>query len=177
MTLFLSILTIAVLSIIIYQDFKFRGIWFLTLPVLFIVIGCNGYFTIGLENILMNVLTNFLIVVLIFVLLIVYFYVRKRSIKQLFRIYLGVGDVGFLISITPAFSTLNYLLFLTMGFTLGLVTWLIVCLVKKDFTLKAPLAGLLAIFLVLTIIAVLLKGYNLYNDNIVFESIYNLTID
>ena len=156
---------IAILLVLVYQDFKSRAIsWFL-IPLLLIVGVINALMTINIEEFtifsgvnLLLVLVNLLGVTLIISL-------KERKIKNIINTYLGLGDVLFFIVLTTLFSPINFVVFFIGSIFLITLIYGGVILFRKQQNTLIPLAGAMS----LVLIAVLLvqqftTSFHLYQD-------------
>ena len=128
---------IAILANILYQDFRYREIWWFTPPLLLI----GGiiyqwerlnweYF--GFNLLFISVLVGFLIV-----------YVRLRfGSNNLFKDYFGLGDVFLLLAITPLFAFPFFIYFFTAGTLVSLIGYFVLTLFKAQKSI--PYAGYLS---------------------------------
>lgn len=86
-----------ILIIVCLQDMRTRSIWWF-LPILIFVGGCIQYAT---ETLFSSILLNTLFIVVLLGLLSVYVHFRfQQPIRQLTN-YFGLGDILFILSITP----------------------------------------------------------------------------
>lgn len=139
------ILALAALAIIAVQDFKFRAIHWVTLPVLFCMLVLKTNFQIEKNIIIESTLLNFSFVFFQILILMIYFTVRKRHFEKVINTYLGLGDVLFLLAIAPALGFGNYLLFLVTSLLLTLLFFPLYTYFRKVKSPEIPLAGIQAI--------------------------------
>ena len=131
---------------IVYQDFKQRAIsWYWPVLLLLSSFYC-GWLTSGKEmffNAVMNLF--FLLVVLLCVTL--YFSLKSKKLISVFDVFVGWGDVLFLVALVPLFHPLDYVLF----YTLSTIVSLFVALVMKGK--EIPFAGILSALLLFVFVA------------------------
>ena len=161
----LLVILIAILLVLVYQDFKSRAIsWFL-IPILLMVVVINALMTINIEELtiflginLILVLVNLLGVTLIISL-------KEKRLKNIINSYLGLGDVLFFLVLTTLFSPINFVIFFIGSIFLVTLIYGGVMLFSKQKKTLIPLAGAMS----LVLIAVLLvqqftTSFNLYQD-------------
>ncbi len=73
---------------------------------------------------------------------------------------MGIGDLFFFISVIPFFALHNYILFFITGMFFSIVGFLIIRLVVK--TDLVPLAGLLALYLLILMVISYVTKYDLF---------------
>lgn len=155
--------------IIIYQDFKERAISAWTLPLIFIIGICLAW-----SNNLWQLWFLYFNVIFIGIQLLgvsFYFSLKQREWINITQRYLGIGDIGFFIAITPLFAPVHFCLFFIGALILILLGAGAYHLsIKKLKTI--PLAGAMSICWFLY--SLLLSYYNLssYNDWDLLQYIY-----
>ncbi|MCH8331489.1 MAG: hypothetical protein IH946_08950 [Bacteroidetes bacterium] len=136
-----------ILCIIAYQDLRFRAIHWITLPSLFALLLFRAIINIPFTELAVEIMQNLLFVGLQIGILFIYVLFHFRQPNKFFVKFLGFGDVLFLIVITVGFITSNFILFLTSGYMIAVLSYSFIRIWnKKQITI--PLAGILAIFLV-----------------------------
>jgi len=185
MKTFAYILVLIILSIIVYQDFKYKAVsWFL-FPVLFVPPLYLGFVQVGWERLWMYFVTNFGFLLIQFLLLIIYLSIKNKKITILTKGYLGLGDILFLIVLCLFFSSVNYILFYLFSLIAILIAYLlyntfrsacrreVVCNFstagvnsrqKNLFKEEIPLAGGIALILICLIL------FKFINQNVDFYS-------
>jgi hypothetical protein len=135
------IITIFVLLVIIWQDLRLRAIHWLTLPILFSGLSLLNY-PISLQSILQNIL--FIGVVMIFVS--IYVSIRNRKFINLTKRHFGLGDILFLIAITPVSESYLFMLLFISGTICTLIITFIRMAIKPQRNI--PFAGYFSFFLI-----------------------------
>lgn len=139
---------IAILIMIVYQDFRYREIWWFTPPLLFISGLIYQWKQLNWEHFFFNLL--FISFVLSF--LVVYIRIRFSS-KNLFKEYFGLGDALVLLALTPLFAFPFFIYFFTAGTIISLAGFFLTTLFVKS-TKSIPYAGYISLctiaFLLLT---------------------------
>jgi len=136
----------------LYQDLKYRAIYWWLFPILSLLLACRSLEAITLSGILKQALQSAIFLLLQFTALTVYLSFKERKLTNIFNGFFGLGDLLFLVSITFGFSFLNYILFYLSSLTLIILFTAILNNINKKSTEKIPLAGyqaLLAIVLMM----------------------------
>lgn len=132
------------LGFIIFQDLKNRAIHVLLPISIFLIALAINYLSDHL-NFLMCI-TNIGFVVVNIVGLTLYFSLKNRKLINPIDSMIGLGDILFLISITPLFSLKSYILLFIVGMAFSLVLHLIINVLRKQNSV--PLAGYLSIYFI-----------------------------
>jgi len=147
-----SLLSIIPASIIFYQDLKHRAISWWTLPLLAITLGLESYSKNDLSVLYTNIGINLCVLVIQFLVVWIYFSFKNKKITNIFHAYIGIGDVLFLVAITPFFNPIHFLAFEIIGLIFVLLGSLFYGLRKENWEFKIPLAGIFALLLIITVI-------------------------
>lgn len=143
MELICHIALLILCAIAFYQDWKFRAISWMVFPLLLIT-------TLALFKIadirLLTIGFNLFFLGTILLCLFIYISLQRKKLTNIFKSDLGIGDVLFLIAITPLFIDRNFVLFFITGMLLSGIVHLI--LYTKTQNAKIPLAGYLALYLI-----------------------------
>nr|WP_294862127.1 prepilin peptidase [uncultured Fluviicola sp.] len=142
---------ILILISILYQDFRYREIWWFTPPLLLIGGLIYKWETLNWQYFLFNFL--FISVVISF--LVVYVRIRFKS-NNLFKDYFGLGDVLVLLAITPIFGFPFFIYFFTCSTIISLIGYILFSLFKAQKSI--PYAGYISLC---TIAFLLLVHYQL----------------
>ncbi|WP_430405611.1 prepilin peptidase [Fluviicola sp.] len=129
---------ILILVSILYQDFRYREIWWFTPPLLLIGGLIYNWETLNWQHFLFNFL--FISVVISF--LVVYVRIRFKS-SNLFKDYFGLGDVLVLLAITPLFGFPFFIYFFTCSTIISLIGYLLFSLFKAQKSI--PYAGYISL--------------------------------
>lgn len=134
---------IILLGISFYQDWKYRAISWMIFPMLLTVAAILFWqANIPVRVILVN--CAFLTVVL--GCLFLYISIKRGRLTNIFKADFGLGDVLFLIAITPLFVDRNYILFFISGMFLSALFHVLIASGKGS--VKIPLAGYLAVYII-----------------------------
>ncbi len=156
----LSILFIS-FGIILYQDIRYRQIH-IGLPILIFAI--IVYMNIEIIS-LAEILKSALFIAINFGAITIYFSIKNSKIENPFSSYVGMGDLVFLVAVTPMFSFRNYMLFFISGMIFSLVLYGI--FQNKDNQQTIPLAGYLSLYIMLLMIPNQFFSTNIFYDFIV----------
>jgi hypothetical protein len=167
------IILLLTFATVLYQDFKWRAIFAYLPLVIYISSLVWGYTLLSFHEIIVFSLTNLCISAFQFCLLYVYIRLTKAPQASFFDSYIGVGDVLFIAAITPLFSPLNFVVFNLTAFLIISILYLITNKLISIKNKHIPLAGLLSLFLIITLITCiyLKQTYTPYNDNMIMELI------
>lgn len=134
----LLIPVLILLTIVIYQDFRFREIWWFTPPLLF-----AGGILMNWNHLEWKQLAfNGAFIVVMLVLLLIYVWFRFKSLN-LFREYFGIGDALILLAIAPFFDFPFFIYFFTGATIISLIGHGVISLFKAQKTI--PYAGYVSI--------------------------------
>ena len=156
----INIFLVIILIWITYQDIRNRHVHVFLLIALFSAAVIINYFSNNLNYFEALKIVGF--VLLNMVGLTIYFSLKSRKLINPIDKFLGLGDVIFLISITPIFTLKRYMAY----FITGLLFSLLVHMLFKNFVTDktVPLAGYLSIYLIVLILVNLVLDYNLFVD-------------
>lgn len=169
----LNIIIIILLASISYQDIKHREINWLLFPLLVIAFVIQACLRYPIIVYLRTCGINISLLIVQICLLTFYYLLKGRNFKSIINTSLGLGDLILLISMSFAFTTVNYILFYLTSLIFSLITWTFL----KSFTLKnsklIPLAGLISIYTIIIIIVdILSHHFDRLNDNYLIQLIY-----
>lgn len=131
--------------IIFYQDIRCRAISWWTLPFLFVTLLPEGLASNSLMLLLENGTINLAVFIVELLFVFIYFSIKNKNLTNIFKSYLGLGDVLFFVVITPFFHPMYFVLFQIVSLLIILIFSLGYGFKKKDWTFKIPLAGILSI--------------------------------
>ena len=126
-----------------YEDLKYRGIQWWLFPLLGMFSMGYSYLRFQSFDFLESIPWSLIISVLLLTSVVGLHWLKTRTpINK----SLGMGDLLFLVAITPLFSTLEYLIFLSISFIGAGILHLLVQLIKRSNTV--PLAGYQSLVLI-----------------------------
>ena len=135
----------------IYQDYKFRAIsWFL-FPLLAILLIIRGVLIINFLNYIKIISINILFLLIQFSLVYIYFRIKSIKFMELFKKVIGPGDILFITIASFAFSFVNFIIYQVLTLFIILSIFLLLKLLSVQFKKFIPLAGAMAISLIMFI--------------------------
>ena len=146
MSILINALIIGSLSIIAFQDFKERKVWFFLFPLFGILGGLLFYRSSHLSFFWISIALNLIIVmVIIFMNYLISKFLFK---KDFFKEAIGLGDLLFFVCFTCCFPTMTfvYLFVFSILFTL-ILFWKLNKMRKSEYS-TVPLAGSMGLFLI-----------------------------
>ncbi len=141
-----------VLGVIVYQDFKYRAVYWICFPVLAVVFCIDKILDSGLQSLLTDSLFSVGFLLLQLLVLWLYFIIKYRKSINLTNGYLGWGDILFLLAVCFYLSPVNYIVFYVVSLVIAIVFALIMRLLSKKDELTIPLAGIQALLFMLVLI-------------------------
>ncbi|WP_299254054.1 hypothetical protein [uncultured Aquimarina sp.] len=156
----IQIIIILLFTLVFIQDLKLRAIHIL-LPIFILIFGLISYFNNGYSAI--GLLYSFTFLIITFGGLYLYLSVKNKRLTNPFKKNMGLGDVLFFVAIIPFFSSYNYILFFITGMLFSILGFLVIKLVVK--TDLVPLAGLLALYLILLKIGSYISDFDVFFTN------------
>ncbi|MEX1193174.1 MAG: hypothetical protein WED10_00035 [Brumimicrobium sp.] len=158
----LLITILFIFGIIVFQDFKSRSIHWLLLPFLFV-----GLLFYTIESIsFVDILFNLLFISIIIGSLILYLRIRQKEWVNPTKEFFGLGDILFLVAITPSENTKNFMFLFISGTIFSLLMTLLLRLMSTKFEI-IPYAGMFSIFMMLFLV------YTYFNPQFSFYKLIN----
>jgi hypothetical protein len=171
--LVINLIIILLLSLIIYQDFKHRAIHWFIFPILFLMFLIYGLTRIPLIIYLKDCAFNLFFLLIQMLLLSVYYYLRGLSFKSILNEIMGLADIVLLVSMTFAFSIINFIAFYLSAMIFSLLVWLILQFIPTQKKNLVPLAGLISFYLALIVLVnIFYSQFERLNDNYLIHLIY-----
>lgn len=155
-------LSIAVLAVVAFEDFRTRWIHWWLFPLLATSLLMGSVVESGWHVAMRSVVSNLCYLVMIGLVMLGYLYFRNGSISIKGRI--GWGDVLFALSMCFGLSFSNYVIWLVLAALIG--TMIGVFYLWRG-SKEIPWAGIMALLTIGLITAKLLTGISLVNDNLV----------
>lgn len=164
MTYFLFGLIAANLVFIAYHDFKYRAVWWLLFPVCFIFCLFKSLGSILVIELIKNFALNCAFFIFQIGIVYGYFKIKKGNYIKTFRNAIGIGDLLFFLILCINFSLVNLILFQLISLFGILLVYSILKILKIAKNKFIPLAGGLAIALLIALILQdIFKIIDLYN--------------
>jgi len=162
MNLIFHILLSVLLGLAFYQDWKFRAISWLVFPLITIVALLIFLQPGGAWS---NLGSNLTFVIVVISSLFIYVSMREKKLTNIFENHFGIGDALFFIAISPLFGSSNFILFFISGMILSGTFHLII--LKRVNQKTIPLAGYLAVYVMLLQCSVGLSGIDVFTRNFI----------
>lgn len=156
---------VVVLVAITLEDFRSRSVHAFWFPVLFLLAFGYAIQFVSCEQVLEQGLISFLFLFLQGFLLVSYFILKHKRWIDITQMYLGWGDVLFILASIPLFSSFMFVLFYLGSLLLTIVFVVFYRWTGKEMTF-IPLAGIQSICLCAAI------GYHQFIQSILFNELY-----
>lgn len=158
-----------VLAVMVYQDFRFRGIYWWLFPLLLSFFLMDAFLRSTLMNTMSEALRCVLFLIAQIVLLSLYVSLRRGRLINIFKGYLGLGDLLFLLCIAFCFSFLTYIFFYLSSLMVVILLAMIFGRSGAEYE-KIPLAGYQALFLIVLMgLTYILHGMSLRSDTLLLN--------
>lgn len=154
-----------ILGIIIYQDIRFRKIYWIVFPLLGTLWLSSNVVDYGLIPTLISTVLNLLFVLLQFSILILLVRIRFNRIRGKIDEMIGWGDILFIICLCFGFPFYDFLFILISGLMFSLLIWNLYSLIKKPHPKEIPLCGIMALFICIILISDLI-GIKMFSNSI-----------
>ncbi|MDB5011810.1 MAG: hypothetical protein JWQ25_12 [Daejeonella sp.] len=141
------------LLFLLYQDFKFRAVYWLVFPIVFLLLLAVSFSSgVSIKQTLQNVLLNNAFVAFQLFIVTIYFSIKQKQWIWITKELIGWGDLLFLISISACLSTISYLLFYITSLLFTLLVSVPFILSKSSKSFKVPMAGIQAGFFAMVLL-------------------------
>lgn len=164
MKLIAGLICILALVTIAVQDFRSRTIAWWLLPPLLISLFLIGLTQTSIGIIFKHAAFNIAFIALQLFLLMLYFSIRERRFIRLIDTHIGLGDVLLLSCLCMGFSPMNFIVVLLCSLLLSLLATLAWRVIRPQTSPLIPLAGLLAIPIIVLVTFSSFSSLNLHND-------------
>ncbi|RQO65403.1 hypothetical protein DBR40_23920 [Pedobacter sp. KBW01] len=135
----------------VYQDFKYRGIYWWMFPVLLLVMAAASVQTLGFTATISQAVKSSLFLALQFAVLTGYISIKQKKLTNIFDGFFGLGDLFFLVVLCFGLSFLNYVLFYLLSLMLIILVTAIFGYQSSAHGKKIPLAGYQALMYMILI--------------------------
>ena len=143
--LFLKSALVLSLLFLLYQDLKFRAVYWVIFPMMFLLLLAISFLSgASIKQMMQNVLLNNAFVAAQLFLVTLYFSIKQKQWIWITNELIGWGDLLFLISISAYLSTISYLFFYIFSLLITLLICAPFMLAASSKTFKVPLAGIQA---------------------------------
>jgi hypothetical protein len=163
----LNIISLIVLGILTYQDFKNREVSVFLMIVLFVLFTIQAFMAgSSLKSIGAPFLLNIAFVLAQLGGVALYFTLKHKKMVLLIDTYIGLGDIVFLGICCIAFSTAKFILFYLASLIIALVCTLVYKKMKQIEAMDIPLVGYMSIVLVCCIAYKMINtSFGFYDDS------------
>jgi hypothetical protein len=143
------------------QDFLFRAVHWILFPVLLILFVTESLFVSKIDDYLDSISINLLVILLQGLILIAFYKLKGTQFINFIKDRIGLGDLFFVLAMAFAFSWSTFLFYYIAGLLFTLITWLAVRNLIRLKSQLVPLAGMLALFMTLIMLAeIILPDYS-----------------
>lgn len=159
----LGLLFLAIqLIVLAIQDFKDRAIswWLIPFTITSYFVYQNSFFTLINTELYLNLL----FVLINYISVTAYFSLKEKRIVNIFKDYLGIGDLLFFVVCAFMFSLPNFIFFLIASFLLTLIGALLWSKIKPQSSPYIPLAGIMAALLIPLLMLEFFFQINLFRE-------------
>lgn len=162
--LVLTVSLIAILLLIVYQDFKKFEVSLLLYVLGIIISGVNYWLMVSRAERYFYLSVNLGLIAVSILWLMLYFYIRYKKIR--FFQYIGWGDLLFFVIAALNFSIVNFLFFQLVSFIIALAIGFVLKKKNEENKKLIPLAGCQSIVLVMALLLNMFsEAFNPYNDD------------
>ena len=138
-----------VLTGMVYQDFKYRGIYWWMFPILLLLMAMATVQVLGGAATISQAIKNSLFLGLQFAVLTGYISIKQKKLTNIFDGFFGLGDLLFLVVLCFGFSFLNFVLFYLLSLMVIILLTAFFGYQSAAHGKKIPLAGYQALMYML----------------------------
>jgi len=178
MQIIISILILTLCILIFIQDLKTRVVIWVFFPILFVLLLGLSLMQFSVKDVFINkILFNTLLLIITASGMVLYFSLKGKSFKTVKSEMIGLGDVLFLLAITPFFDPFSFCFFIVFGSLISIIGNLVFDYFNKEKSPNIPFAGNLALILSIMIFLIEFNFLPDINNNIYpFFEPWNLLI-
>lgn len=148
----IRILICLALLIIVVQDFRFRAVHWILFPALWILLVADSLINLNFRDYVLGTSINLLIILFQGVILYAYYSLQGKPLSVIVTRIIGTGDILFIILMAFAFSWTSFMFFYITGLLFALLLWIFIMSISRDKNRLVPLAGLLALYMIIIMI-------------------------
>jgi hypothetical protein len=148
----LDAILIVILLVILVQDVKSKEISVILFPMVLGLLVVKAFAGNGMQEVLNNSMVNASILAIQFSMLFLYFMMKHGKFVNIFSNKIGLGDLLILLVLCPAFTPMNFIVFMVSGLAAIAIFYLIKNKISHSTVEHIPLAGNLALLYVLVIV-------------------------
>lgn len=157
----IRILICLILLFIVIQDFRFRAVHWIMFPMLWILLIADGLFVTNEQDYISGTAINILIIIIQGMILYGFYQVQGKNLNFIITRIIGIGDVLFIFLMAFAFTWTSFMFYYIAGLLFALLAWIIIRKINREETGLVPLAGLLAIYMIIImLIDIVLPEYS-----------------
>jgi ABC-type sugar transport system permease subunit len=166
----INIALLLLLGITIYQDFRYRGIWWGIIPALLVVLIWRGLYTENIETLTTLFFKNGTFLLMQWLGITLYYSAKERRLVNVIDRYIGIGDLLFFVALSIAFSQFNFVAFMVVGFMLTILGYGFYHLLSRKAEKSIPLAGTMSILLIALLC---IDAADWYNDTLITSMLFH----
>ena len=147
----LTVITIILLGVLVYQDINYRAVSWLLFPILFFLFLFATLLEENFRIALEYTLTNCLFILFQISLVYLYFCFKHKKLINITNNLIGIGDLLFFIAVTPYLALPLFVLYIVTGMFLTLLVYSAFVWFKRidRHSYPIPLAGILAGYMII----------------------------
>ncbi len=169
--LFIKILVVLLCLGIFWEDLKTRAVHWYLFPAVAGTLFYLSYKQSGIESV-WNLTYNLVFIVLQLFALTAYFSIKFVRPVNIFKNFIGAGDVLFFIAVACYLPLVNFVIFYIISLIIVLLLWTFFKVISRLKSEYIPLAGLQAmLFAVILGIQMFSPAFNLANDSWVLDKL------
>ncbi|HQW94677.1 MAG TPA: hypothetical protein PLU58_02700 [Saprospiraceae bacterium] len=149
----LYIILAVLFFIVIVQDFKSKHISAILLPAILICAGAISIISSGYQKSLETIGYNLLFVIVQFGLMYAYLKFKYSRTSQVIDKFIGLGDLLFLLAITPLLSLPEFIVAYLISLILSIIYFAFFSSIKKE-NAEIPLAGMISVVMIFSLLIV-----------------------
>lgn len=138
--------------LIAFQDFKSRSVSILYLTGFTIISVLYGIYQFQWQQMFWWFLFNMGFLIFQGAILSLYYFIKYRSFKQLSN-SLGGADIWILVALASSFDFVGFIVFVSLGFIISIVYYVVMNNVLRKYIKEIPLAGIITMFYMIYVIA------------------------
>lgn len=169
----LTVLLVFLLVFSAYQDFKYRELSLIIFPALFLASFLRCFLLFNFQEAITYTGVNVAVIGIQIAALFIYLYLSGKRHNLLLEKFFGLGDVLMLLSITPLFSTLLFIVFCIISSISSLAYFVVATSFKHKKADFIPLAGVISflLFFLLLISSYYRLSYYFYSDTLLLSRV------
>lgn len=160
-----DVLNLVLLSVIVFQDFKYRAVSWVVFLALFLLVFITALQQNPIGYVAEQFVFNSVFILVQLVLLSIYFSIKNQKATNIINTYLGLGDILFFLILAAFFPFLNFVFVYVLSLFAIATAYLFYRIIKKNAATQIPLAGGMALSVIfLLILKNSIKNFNFYDE-------------